>query len=119
MVGGLKFWFTVQRDWVAQTVKTDVSLGYYDHLRRSVVVPDKQWYALGLIDNEAWEETDKEWEQGEMQPNTFRLSLTMIRSNLPSSAEPPPKVDELIAASRVDVEEVAAEPGAAPDPAGM
>jgi hypothetical protein len=103
-VGGLKFWFTAQRDWVAQTVKTDVSLGYYDHLKRSVVVPDKQWYALGLIDKEAWEETDKEWEQGQMQPNTFRLSPTLTRSNLPNSPGPPPKVDELIAESRVDVE---------------
>jgi hypothetical protein len=104
MVGGLKFHFTVKKDWVAQTVKTDVSLGYYDHLKKSVVVPDRQWYALGLIDNEAWEETDKEWEHGEMEPNTFRLDITMIRSNLPNSPEQPPKVDELIAESRVDVE---------------
>ncbi len=89
---------------MAQTVKTDVSLGYYDHLKKSVVVPDRQWYALGLIDNEAWEETDKEWEHGEMEPNTFRLDITMTRSNLPNSPEPLPKVDELIAESRVDVE---------------
>lgn len=75
-VGGLKFSFTIQKDWVAQTVKTDVSLGYYDHLKRSVVVPDKQWYTPGMIDNEAWEETDKEWEQGKMEANTFRLNIT-------------------------------------------
>lgn len=102
-VGGLKFWFTVQRDWVTQMVKTDVSLGYCDHLKNSVVIPDKQCYAQ-LIDNEAWEETDKEWQQGEMEPNTFRLNLTMTRSNLPQSTEPRPKVDQLIAESRVDVE---------------
>src|SRR5213594_1353838 len=74
-VGGLKFHFTVQKDWVAQTVKTDVSLGYYDHLKKRVVVPDKQWYALGLVDNEAWEKTDQEWEQGELEPNSFRLDI--------------------------------------------
>lgn len=101
-VGGLKFCFTVQRDWVSQMVKTDVSLGYYDHLNKSVVVPDKQWYAQ-LIDNEAWEETDMEWQRGEMEPNTFRLNLTIIRFNLPQSMEPSPKVDELIAESRVDI----------------
>ena len=84
-------------------MKTEVSLGYYDHLKRRVVVPNKQWYALGLIDNEAWEETDKEWEHVEMEPNSFRLDLTMTQSNLPNSPGPPPKVDELIAESRVDV----------------
>ncbi|NTU90060.1 MAG: restriction endonuclease [Actinobacteria bacterium] len=103
-VGGLKFHFTVQKVWVAQTVKTDVSLGYYDHLKKRVVVPDKHWYALGLIDNEAWEETDKEWERNEIEPNSFRLDLTMTQSNLPNTPGPRPKVDELIAESRVDVD---------------
>ena len=103
-VGGLKFWFTVQRDWVAQTVKSEVSLGYYDHLKNRIVVPSQQWYTPGMIDNEGWEETDKEWEQGEMEPNTFCLNLTIIRSKLPNSPELPPKVDDLVAESRVDVE---------------
>lgn len=103
-VGGLKFHFTVRKDWVVQTAKTDVSLGYYDHLNKRVVVPNKQWYALGLIDNEAWEETDQQWGQGEMEPNSFRLDITMTRSNLPNSSGPPPMVDELIAESCVDVE---------------
>lgn len=110
MVGGLKFHFTVTKGWVAQTVKTDVSLGYYDHLKKRVVVPDKQWYGLGLINNEAWEETDKEWEHDDIEPNTFRLDYTMTLSNLPNPPEPPPDVDGLIADSRVDVE-----PATAPD----
>lgn len=118
-VGALKFHFTVQKDWVAQTVKIDVSLGFYDHLKKRVIVPNEQWYMLGVIDNEAWKETDKEWEHGEMDPNSFRLDFTMTRSNLQNSPGPPPKVDEVIAESRVDVESVAAEPGVAPDPAGM
>jgi len=104
MVGGLKFDLSVKEGWVAQTVKTDVSLGYYDHLKKTVLVPSKQWYALGLIDNEAWQETDKQWERGKMEPNTFRLDITITRSNLPNSPGPPPKVDEAIAESRIDVE---------------
>jgi hypothetical protein len=35
MVGGLKFHFTCKKDYVAQTVRTDVSLGYYSHLKNS------------------------------------------------------------------------------------
>lgn len=103
-IGGLKFHFTVLRDWITQTVKTDVSLGYYDHLKKHVVVPNKQWYMLGLFDNEAWEDTDKEWERGKMEPNTFQLGITMTVSNLPNSPGSSPKVEELIAESRVDAE---------------
>lgn len=103
-IGGLKFHFTVRRDWMTQTVKTDVSLGYYDHLKKHVVVPSGQWFALGLFDNEAWEDTDKDWERGEMEPNSFRLDITMTQSNLPNSPGLSPKVEELIAESRVDVE---------------
>ena len=102
-VGGLKFDFTVERDWVAQTVKPDVSLGYYDHLTKRIVVPNKQWYTPGMIDSEAWEKTDNEWERGELAPNSFRLNLTVMLSNLPFSPNRPPNVDELIFESRVDV----------------
>jgi Restriction endonuclease len=103
-VGGLKFQFSVKMDWVAQTVQTEVSLGYYDHLRKRVVVPDKQWYAMGLINNDAWAETDRQSEDCELEANTFRLNLTITRSNLPNAPSEVPKVDNLIAEHRVDVE---------------
>ena len=103
-VGGLKFDFDIKKDWVAQTAKVDVSLGYYDHLKKRVVVPDQQWYALGFIVKDGWEETDRHWEDGEMKPNTFRLNMTLIESDLPTASGVFPKVDDLIAEHRVDVE---------------
>lgn len=103
-VGGLFFRFGCKKDWVAQTVNADVSLGYYNHIKKNIMIPDKQWYALGAFDNEAWEETDKKWEHGEMEPTTFRLDITMTRSNLPNSPGPPPNVEEVIAEARVDIE---------------
>jgi Restriction endonuclease len=105
MVGGLEFQFMCCKDWVTQTVMTDVSLGYYDHLKKRVVVPDEEWYALGKLDNDAWEETDQQWEEdGDMVPNTFRLNVTITRSNLPNAPSLLPNVDELIAEHNVDVE---------------
>jgi hypothetical protein len=98
------FAFTCNKDWVAQTVNVDVSLGYYDQTRKTVVVPNKQWYTLGLIDHKAWKETGKEWDHGQMEPNTFRLDITLTRSNLPNAPGPPANVDELIAESRIDAE---------------
>lgn len=104
MVGGLTFHFTLKKDWASQTVKTDVSLGYYDHLKKRVVVPDKQWYALGLIDKDAWEETERHSEDGEMEPNSFSLNMTITQSNLPNAPGVFPKVDDLITEHRIDVE---------------
>ena len=101
MIGGLKLYFECKQDWVSQTVETDVSLGYYDYSKRTVVVPDKHWYALNLIDNNAWEETDRHWDDSEMKPNTFRLNLTIFRSNLPNAPDATPGVDELIAEQKV------------------
>jgi hypothetical protein len=104
MVGGLRFDFTCKKDWVSQTVKTDLSLGYYDHLKKKVILLDKQRYALGPFDRDAWEETDRQWEDGKIEPNSFRLDMTITQSNLPNAAGMLPKIDELISEQRVDTE---------------
>lgn len=103
-VGGLRFDFIIKKDWVAQTVTSDISLGYYDHLKRRVVIPNDQQYVLGLIDWEGWEETDRQWSNGNLEPGGFRLKLTLVRSDIPNSPAPPPKVDNLIVEHRIDVE---------------
>jgi hypothetical protein len=104
-VGALVFKFTCEKDWVSQKVKTDVTLGYFDHLHGRVVLPDQQGYMLGMIERDGWKETDQQWEHGDMQPNTFRLDITITQSNLPNSPGEPPKVNELIAEYQVDLEE--------------
>ena len=78
MVGGLKFSFAVKKDWV--------------------------WYALGLIDNAAWEKTESVRDQSELEVNSFRLDITIMQSNLPRSAGDPRGVDGLVVETRVDVE---------------
>ena len=42
------------RKWLSQVVRQDVSQGYYDHIRKCVLIPDKQMYWLGPIDQNAW-----------------------------------------------------------------
>jgi Restriction endonuclease len=105
-VGGLKFAFTCNARWVAQTVRSEISLGYYDHLKRRVVIPPEQWYTPGTIDQEAWMPTDQKWEEGELEPNSFRLNITLMRSDLPPAApEAVPKVDGLMSEFRVEIEQ--------------
>jgi hypothetical protein len=104
MVGGLVVKFTCTKDWVSQEINPNVSLGFYDHLRKCIVVPDKQWYVHGLIDNAAWKETDRKWKDGELDPNGFEIFITMLRSNLQNAPGVFPKVDDLIFDERTDTD---------------
>lgn len=103
-IAALKFSFTNKMDWVMQNVESEVSLGYFDHIKNKIVIPDKQWYTPGVIDRDAWEDTKKQWEEEELEPNSIRLNLTIMRSNLPIEQGKIPKVDELIIEHRVDYE---------------
>jgi hypothetical protein len=55
-----------------------VTLGYFDHLRKFVTVPDSQSYHLGWIVREAWQPVDHEPEQQELEPRMFALHLTLL-----------------------------------------
>lgn len=103
-VAALKFTFSVRNDWVAQTIKTAVSIGYYDHLKKHIVIPGSQWYTPGVIDTEAWKPTDKEWRNVDLEGNTFQINLILTASNLPNAAGELPRIDELIAESQINVE---------------
>lgn len=101
MVGALMFQFQTKKDWVAQTVRADASLGYYDHLRQTIVLPDKHGYALGQFDNRAWKETKQQWDDDALEPNSFRMSVTLTRSPLRNA--PGPSLDELISVQEVEL----------------
>lgn len=102
MIAGLKLHFSVARDWVAQSVMADVSLGYYDHLKKRVVIPSHQSFALGMIDSLGWEQADKFWDPPELERNSLRVDVTVVQSNVPNSSGRSPKVDELIVEGRVE-----------------
>lgn len=95
-VAALAFKFQISRTWVSQTVREDVTLGYYDHLRRSVTVPNGQGYWLGWIDREAWIPSDEEPDEAVPAPNSFALSLTLLNPIHETEGESAPRVDELI-----------------------
>jgi hypothetical protein len=52
-IAGFEAFFACSKKWVAQTIRVDVTLGLYDYLRRTVVVPSTQVYWMGWIDREA------------------------------------------------------------------
>jgi hypothetical protein len=71
------------RSWLVQTIKEDVSQGLYDHLKKEVVIPDKQFWSLDF-DSEKWQEVVLE--DGEdiefMEPPVGGITLKMVIYNL-------------------------------------
>jgi len=95
-VAALQVCFDCSRSWVGQFVREDVTLGYFDHLRKSVTVPSGQGYYLGWIDREAWQPIAHEDEQQELEPGTFALHLTLLNHIPPIRDHDTPSMDELI-----------------------
>jgi hypothetical protein len=103
-VAGFEVFFACSKKWVAQTIRVDVTLGLYDYLRRTVVIPPQQTYWMGWIDREAWVEVDSEWEEKELGPNSFELYFTELNSIPPVDDGAAPRIEELIAEQEVRVE---------------
>jgi hypothetical protein len=103
-VAGFEVFFACNKKWVAQTIRVDVTLGLYDYLRRTVVVPPKQTYWMERIDHEAWVEVDSEWDEKELEPNSFEIYLTLLDPIPPIDDGAAPKIEELIAEQEVRVE---------------
>ncbi len=90
---------------VSQTVRPDVSLGHFDHSTNRIVVPSQQFYSFGIIDNEAWEETDAGWEDASnLQEGTFALHLTMLAPVPLQEDFDSPDIAGLVSESEIKVE---------------
>jgi hypothetical protein len=58
---------------------------------------------MGWIDNEAWVEVDSGWEENELQPNSFELSLTLFKHIPPIRGTETPRIEELILEQEIQV----------------
>lgn len=66
-VAAIELFFQCSKKWVGQTIREDVTLGSYDYLRRSVVVPSNQGYFMGLIDRDAWVDVESGSEEQNLE----------------------------------------------------
>jgi hypothetical protein len=64
-------------------------------------VPSQQAYFLGMINRDAWVETDKIWKETELEPGTFELHITLLNFIPPEPNSATPKLEELIAEQEV------------------
>jgi hypothetical protein len=105
---GFRVEMTCSRKWLSQTVREDVSLGVYNHITRRVTVPNKEFWSMGWIDQEAWRELDVDGEPEEwtkpLEPGSFRLNLVLLNPIAVIKGEDVPPIDELIGDRRTDLQ---------------
>jgi hypothetical protein len=102
---GIRVNMTCSRRWLSQTVQEDVSLGFYNHIKRRVTVPSQQGWSLGPIDREGWQELPEqpeELKERKLEPGTFRFHLTPLRPIPRSEGEDTPNIDELITEGEIE-----------------
>ena len=88
--------FALSRSWVGQTVREDVTLGLYDHLKRTVAVPAKQGYLLGVFDRDGWEPETEPPTSEELAPNSFEILFTLMNPLLGVLGMSVPQIDEIV-----------------------
>ena len=105
---GFRIEMTCSRKWLSQTVREDVSLGVYDHITRRLTVPSKQFWSMGWIDQEAWQEITIDGEPEEwtkpLEPGSFRLNLILFDPIEGFKDEETPPIDDLISERRIDLQ---------------
>jgi hypothetical protein len=91
---------------VAQDIALDVSIGHYDVIKGCVVVPHNSLYEMGPFDPEKWKEVSDPPEEKELEPNSFRIDLTLLRPIAGSGRREVPRLDEQIGESKVTTPDV-------------
>lgn len=109
LLKGLRVNMTCSRKWLSQVVQTDVSLGSYNHLTGRLLIPNQQYYSLGLISQAAWEEMNindepEVWSEP-MAPGDFRLNFTLMNPIARVKGENVPAIDDIIYKYSVETSE--------------
>lgn len=109
LLSGLRVNMTCSRKWFSQVVRTDVSLGSYNHLTGRLLIPDQQNYELGWISPNAWNEMNidgepEEWSKP-LAPGDFLLNVMRMNPIARVEGEKIPAIDDLISKQSVETGE--------------
>jgi hypothetical protein len=104
---GFRLEMSCSRKWLSQTVREDVSLGSYNHITRRLTVPNKQFWSMGWIDQQAWRELDiddepEQWTKP-LEPGSFRLDLVLLKPIPKLDDKGVPPIDDLIGERRTEL----------------
>jgi len=105
MLRGFHIIASCSQKWLFQTVREDVSLGYYDHISRKVVIPNEQVWTIGPIDRDAWKELDIAPEEltSEIEDNSFRFSLKLYNCIKKIKNYETPAIDNIIDEKKIEI----------------
>ncbi|MGZ8163148.1 MAG: restriction endonuclease, partial [Methylobacter sp.] len=104
---GIEMSLKCGQKWLSQEVQAGVTLGHYDHLKKTISIPDKEAYFFGPVDQEKWEEIEEGWDESqELEPNSFMMRMTLMRPIANKETECTPDIESIVADKQVRYEEV-------------
>jgi hypothetical protein len=102
LLKGIELHLECRRFWLVQTVREDVSHGLYDHLKKMVLIPDKEFWTLEF-DGGNWQEVVLEDELEALAPpksdaelQTVKLDMVLFNPIFGNAHGSAPMLDEFI-----------------------
>lgn len=99
---GLSIKMSISKKWLSQDipVKISLSLGLYDYLENKIIVPDKEIYYEGPINNNSWKEIDNikidEVMLNNLNGENFSINYILLNYIQPIKDAGIPNIDYLI-----------------------
>jgi hypothetical protein len=110
LLNAIELHLECRRFWLVQTVREDVSHGLYDHLKKTLLIPDKELWTL-QFDSRNWQEVVFEDELEAVAPLEANAEFAAVKLNMvffnPIFGEahgPAPVLDEFIDKSNTVVQ---------------
>ena len=95
-IAAIRLWLDCSLSWVTQNVRQDVTLGLYDHIRNTVVIPANQVYMLGAIDQDAWSPYISELNESQPEQNSLEFYFILLNPLRPADDRGIPDLDNLV-----------------------
>lgn len=104
LVGAVVVTMKCERQWLYQSVRKDVSLGLYDHLKKVVAIPSKEWFSMGTIDQEAWKPYEGEPTRKVLEPNSLEIHLVLLAPLVSLYGQGIPDLDSIVVERQLSLE---------------
>ena len=102
LIKAIELHLECRRFWLVQTVREDVSHGLYDHLKKTLLIPDKEFWTL-QFDSRNWQEVLLEDELEALAPPeadaefpTVKLNMVLFNPIFGNAHGSAPVLDEFI-----------------------
>ena len=109
LLTGLRVSMSCSKSWYSQILKQDVTAGFYDHAKKTIIIPDKQSFFFGVIDRDKWKETEEpqppveQPQQSALVSGSLSVEIVLLNPIAPIKGFGTPDLTDLISEQSCEV----------------